>query len=781
MTSATGLGHPAAMSSPAKECDFAPYSQLVAALLPRASGMSLFTPTGELRWTNEEAIGPAASKRVLSSVVAAAGSSEAGERGETSEGYPLYLFWLRDDAQQLMALFAVSWRTAEADPKSFSYVHAMLRPVLECLRRELLLRAQLDSASHAASDDADLKMLLATATTEQPDDAGDAVNRLLQSVNKHLQCEFTALLMPERQLLTVVRAEGRAVDTSVLVRIHKPLLSLGAVRNDAVLLNDADSLAGVKLPLRVLSCPLRDRSGRFVGVLALLRSREAPEFRRRDATLADLLARRAISLVESGYDSLTGLATRRAFEQRAEAVLAKRRAGQHWSVLHIDADRMQVINDNHGMHVGDALLARLGELIRSRLAPGSMAARISGARFAMLLPATEADASSLAETLRVGAAELTGAHVGVNAPGLEVSISVGVATVELNKTFAQALAAAESACKFAKQQGRNRVEVHQGIDEASSPDEGIEAALRAVISSRLSLHAQRMAPLAGSGPAGFEVLLRVMDESGDAMGPGGFITAAARHQLLPEVDRWVVQTALQQLAPHAALLAAHPLMFCINLSGQSLGTSDLAEFIVRQIHSSGVPAGALCFELAESITNANATAAQSFMQQLRDAGCRVALDNFGTGMSSLALLRTLPVDILKIDGAFVRDVIKDPRAASMVQAMTQLARNMQLATVAQHVETDEIRQRVAGLGVDAGQGFAIGRPEPLADVVRDLPTQSEEIVLGGEEIPADLQDELLAAGLEVTGPDAEALERMQTVLASYDHTESTLYQRRPAG
>jgi diguanylate cyclase (GGDEF)-like protein len=774
------------MTSPAKECNFSPYAQLVAALLPRASGMSLFAPTGELRWTNEEAIGPAAARLALASAAKAAESSEAGERCATSEGHPLYLFWLRDEAQRLTAVFAVSWRAAEADPKSFTYVHAMLRPVLECLCRELSLRAQLGGANVPADDNSDLQMLLSNAATEQQDDAGESVRKLLQSVNKHLQCEFTALLVPERRLATVVKAEGREVDTSVLAKIHRPLLSLGAVRRDAALLNEADSLAGVTLPLRVLSCSLRDKSGRFAGVLALLRRHDAPEFRRREAMLADLLARRAYALVESCYDSLTGLATHRAFEQRAQAMLEQRNAAQRWSALHIDCDRMQAINDNHGMHVGDALLAKLGELISTRLAPGSLAARIAGARLVILLPSTEADAAAFAEALRAGAAAITAQQLGVDDPDLAISISVGVATVDASGDLQQALREAEAACKAAKQQGRNRVEIYNGGITQPAED-GIETALRAVINNRLGLHVQRVAPLRGFGATGFELLLRVLDDNGAATGPAGFITAAARHGLLPEVDRWVVRSALQQLAPQAAQLAAGAVSFSINLSAQSLGDAGLVDFIVQQVEESGVPPSALCFELTESAASANAVAAEHLMQRLRDLGCRIALDNFGTGMLSLAGLRTLPVDMLKIDGCFVRDVLKDPRAASMLQAVAQMARGMQLVTVAQHVETDELRQRVADLGVSLGQGFAIDRPVPFADVLRDLSAHvaatqpGEEIVLSGDDIPAELQDELLATGIMLVEQSDDALSRMEAVLSSYDHTESALYQSRPSG
>ncbi|MEO6185701.1 MAG: GGDEF domain-containing protein, partial [Steroidobacteraceae bacterium] len=401
------------MATLAKDCDFSPYAQLVAALLPRAAGLTVFDPDASMRWTSEESIDPAFQKLVEKSAAAASKSAEAGERVQLGAQDPLYLFWLRDEAAALTGIFAITWRTGESEQRTFAYVHAMLKPVLEVLRRELVLRARFTSNELAVSeaadgDDADLQVLLSTSETDRQEAAGGGILSLLQNINNHMQCEFTALVVPERNLVVVSKAEGREVDTSVLPKIHRHLLSLAQARSEASLLNAPDSLPGVSLAFRVLSSPIRNPAGRPSGVLALFRSRTAPEFRRRDAMLADLVSRRASNIIESSYDTLSGLLTRRAFEQRARVLLDQRSAGRsmRWSSLYIDTDRMHVVNDNYGMHVGDKLLAKMGELIRSRLVPGALAARISGDRFAILLPTAEDDAMSFAEALRAGVESL---------------------------------------------------------------------------------------------------------------------------------------------------------------------------------------------------------------------------------------------------------------------------------------------------------------------------------------------------------------------------------------
>jgi EAL domain-containing protein (putative c-di-GMP-specific phosphodiesterase class I) len=235
------------------------------------------------------------------------------------------------------------------------------------------------------------------------------------------------------------------------------------------------------------------------------------------------------------------------------------------------------------------------------------------------------------------------------------------------------------------------------------------------------------------------------------------------------------------------LLSDRAAVFAINISGPTLGDAAFVEFVIDQLKASGIAPRAFSFELPERDVLADPGRAAAAMHRLRDAGCAVALDNFGTGLSSLAQLRALPLDMLKIDGSFVRDVLTDPRAESMVHTMAQMAHSMNLVTVAGQVETDELRQRLAQLGVDYGQGFVIAQPAPLAAAIRDLPTcvavarrrQGEELELGDEEdtISAELQQQLLAGGIAANEHDA-AMSRMEKVLAGHDHSQSVLYQRK---
>jgi len=314
---------------------------------------------------------------------------------------------------------------------------------------------------------------------------------------------------------------------------------------------------------------------------------------------------------------------------------------------------------------------------------------------------------------------------------LPVSISAGVASVDSQASeLAQVLAPAETACKAAKDRGRNRVEVYQPSDASivrRHADIGMAGQVREAIDcGRLHLDAQLILPFAAAESARphYELLLRMRDESGRTVGPDNFMTAATRYQLMPVIDRWVIAHVIEALQPRAGILEGKALGFAINVSGQSMNDDAFADHLVKTIGASGLDPELFCFELTENATVANLTRTEALMRRLRQLGCGVALDDFGTGLSSLSCLRQLPVTMLKIDGSFVRDVLKDARAESMVRAIAQLARSMSITTVAEYIETEAISARIAELGVDYGQGFAIGRPIPLADLLTELPLPS---------------------------------------------------------
>ena len=714
------------------ENSMAPYAQLVRSLLPRAASISLFENTGKLLWSSAPSANPDLFALVLQAIAQIEGP--LGKKGEVDgqhcslpDDVPAYLFWLRDGAGSIAAIVAVVCNRikVDADVLPFSYVRDHLKPALELLRRDLLARANIDMLNESLSArDKDLELLLSVTGSHPAASGADDLQSLLANAASHLKCVLAGIVVPDKGLVLTYPESG---DSSILTRTQKQLLAITQTRRDPLVINRIATQAGqVAIPYRILACPLRQGSGRTSGVLALFRKLEAPEFIGRDVHLADLLARRVAASIETSYDTLSGLLTRAALEQRVKLMFIEGEPrGQRWSLLYVDIDELHVINENFGMHVGDQAIAQIGDLLRKHLPPNSVAARISGDRFAVVMPSEIDEAAMFGEGLREGVTRLH--TVGVDAR-FRLSISLGVTPFSGREVdLGRSLAEAESACKAAKDRGRNRLESFQENDVSiirRFTDINVATDVRAALAeNRLRLEAQMILPFV-DGPHArphYELLLRMLDPEGNTIGPDRFLSAALRYQMMPTIDRWVISTVIDLLRPHRELLSSAPVVFTINFSGQSLTDEEFPDYVIRSIESSRINPAVFCFELTESAAVASMKDAQALMSRLRKLGCGVALDDFGTGLSSLSYLRSMPVSMLKIDGSFVRDILRDERAESMVRAIAQLARAMDITTVAEYVETEEIRTRVRMLGVDYGQGFAIARPVPVSEVLDVLP------------------------------------------------------------
>ena len=514
---------------------FEPYVQLIRSLLPRASNVALFDTKGELRWSTDTTTGPDLLDAVDDAVnKARTAPDSAGQLRVLAGNVPVYLCWLRDDSARLLAILAVVCRPTgeqDSDIRSFSFAYALLRPALECLRRDLMSRLAIDELNRTVTAlDKDLELLLAdgAVTPGSKADEADDLRGILGQATEHLRCTTAALIVPDKSITLVRSRTQRPADMQLVSRAHRQLLSMAQMRREPVILNKlAPNSSLGTLPYRILSCPLRSMSGRTMGVLALFREEGSEEFSDRDARLGDILARKAVGIIESSYDALSGLYTRPAFEQRIRGVVADKSQSKHWAALYIDVDQLHVINDNFGMHVGDTVLGQLGEIVRDRLPRGAFGARISGDRFALLLPTQLDDAETFGESLRQGVEKLGAMH---GDSRLHVSISVGVALLDTaSGELMHSLAAAETACKAAKDRGRNRVEVYHPNDASlvrRFADINIASQLRdAIDGGRFRLDAQLILPFAGAESARphYELLIRMIDDEGRMIGPDRFM------------------------------------------------------------------------------------------------------------------------------------------------------------------------------------------------------------------------------------------------------------------
>jgi diguanylate cyclase (GGDEF)-like protein len=702
-----------------------PYGQLLKMLMPRAQcivihdrmGIPLWMSdgcdSGDLLQLAEEGLNSARN-----------GTLDPAERDGFARswgGDTAYVFLLRNGA------VAFSCPDPNTGARPFSMLLGLLRPALQVLNRELINQFSIgDLQRNLMSRDGDLELLLDASggDGEQSDD----FHRLLRSCVVHLGCAFGALLIPEKKIALAHSADAsrQRSDAEALERVQRHLFAWAQVQRRTLTMNKpapAHSPFG-SLALKILACPLRQAGQEVAGVLMLFRSMSAPDFDMRQVRIVEMMTRRMAYVLQNSYDETTGLLSRAAFEQRAFAAIGTGGVKGDHCVAYADLDRLHVVNENHGMHAGDEAIARVAECIRAHLPVGMIASRISGDRFAMFFADTSLEAAEqFLTTLCEAIAHLDHHHDGKK---LDLGVSIGVARVPDTKyPLSHALAAAEVACKAAKDRGRGRVEAYHDADRSivrRYEDVAIAGDLRdAIDNDRFRMEAQPIIELGREGaPRRFELLLRMIDSNGANVAPDKFLSAAERYQLATDIDRWVVQYTLEILSSAAPALQGLGAHFAINLSGQSVGDDEFLEFLEAKLREYKLPPSLLSFEITETAAVANIVRAETLVRRLQDLGHDIALDDFGRGLSSLTYLKSLSVSDLKIDGGLVRDLASNSRSQAMVTAIVQLARTMKLRTTAECVESEAIQSAVTQLGVDFGQGFAIGRPRPLEIVLQEL-------------------------------------------------------------
>ncbi len=416
---------------------------------------------------------------------------------------------------------------------------------------------------------------------------------------------------------------------------------------------------------------------------------------------------------QASHDALTGLVNRREFEQRAERLLSTiRQDKSEHALCYMDLDQFKVVNDTCGHIAGDELLRQVSSLLEQTVRHRDTLARLGGDEFGVLMEHCTLDhAHRVATTLQKVVQDF---QFSWEEHTFRIGVSIGlVAITESMLNLAELLKQADAACYMAKDNGRNRIHVYRAEDSELAQRHGeiqwVARLNHALKEDRFCLYAQSIVSLEDSNDVHFELLIRMIDEQGETILPGAFLPAAERYNLISKLDHWVIEHAFGLLADNPAFLKQ--INFCsINLSGQSLTDPEILDFIITQLDDSGVQGEKICFEITETAAISNLMRADRFIAKLRQFGCRFALDDFGSGLSSFAYLKNLPVDYLKIDGMFVKDIVDDPIDHAMVKSINEIGHVMGMQTIAEYVENDVIRGMLKEIGVDYAQGYGIGKP-----------------------------------------------------------------------
>ncbi len=550
------------------------------------------------------------------------------------------------------------------------------------------------------------------------------------TTDAHSQVEY---LNPVAESLTGWRIEdamGRSIDEvfrgfheETCEPLENPLAvairrahSIKSVRPTLLIRRD-----GNELYIESCASPIRDGAGSVSG--GVLVFHDVSESRELNRKLS----------YHASHDMLTGLVNRREFEQRLAHALKSARAREaSYAICHLDLDQFKIVNDNCGHNAGDALLGQVGALLKSKVRWRDTVSRLGGDEFGILLEACSMDeAMRMAESLREAVRNY---RFNWEERTFRMGASIGVVPVTAdNDDIAAILSAADAACAAAKEAGRNRIYSFQENDlDLMRRRREMQWAARinnALEEGRFEIFRQMILPLQRNEPGlHYELLLRMRDEQGKIIAPDQFISAAERYNITPAIDRWVIENALRWLVSEAD--EREKLAMCsINLSGQSLSDDKFLPFVIDQFHRSGIDGSKICFEITETAAVASFSQANRFIQALKELGCRFALDDFGTGLSSFGYLKHFPVDFLKIDGSFVKDLLHDPIDREMVRSINEIGHLTGKKTIAEFAENQEIIDMLRSLGVDYAQGYGVSMPQ------RVLKVQADERIIPKRPVP----------------------------------------------
>jgi diguanylate cyclase (GGDEF)-like protein len=419
------------------------------------------------------------------------------------------------------------------------------------------------------------------------------------------------------------------------------------------------------------------------------------------------------------HDSLTGLLNRRRFRAELDQYVSfSARYGGQGAVMIIDIDGLKAVNDALGHHGGDNLLRQVADVLRERVRGTDIVARLSGDEFAVLMPQTDvAGALQLGEDLRAEAAET--AMPAPDGPGATISVGITMFGGGRDVGAEAVLVAADQAMYRAKEEGRNQIVLFQAPDEPKRRARSAQttsARIRdALTHDRLSLHIQPIRSLASGGIERYELLLRMTGDGGELLPAASFIEAAERSGMVQELDRWVVARALELLAEREQ--AGSPVSLHVNLSGASVADISVLEFIERRLDEGDADPARCTFEITDTARVGDYGAATGFADRITEFGCQVAIDDYGTGLGPFHYLKQIPFDVVKIDGAFVRDMPRNDADQLMVQAIVQIARGLGKTTIAEFVQDDATTQMLREYGVDMAQGYHLGRPVDVAEAL----------------------------------------------------------------
>ena len=637
--------------------------------------------------------------------------------------YVFYLSYGEENTQY----GTLSVQIDSSNPVSVEYAQKEIEPVLACIERQININAEL-SAVRRMTTEGQKGMELLMQLDELDSDSGPQkiLQHILRLSADHFGAELTAILLPGFGIQEVW-PDSMWKDSNISKAV---MTTLGALAGQAQIHRQV-LLSGVNIKTRVavgfrsndpqiLCSPIINSIGDVIGVFVLM----APhKYSKEQVRLSRAICAKINTLLRTADRMRNEHHSRHGFLQHVTSVI-ERSASQPHAVIYVDVDKLHIVNDNFGHVAGDQVIQFVSEQLDDVSGSGDAITHLFGDAFGLFLrDCDEKKARKKAELILESIARK---DIEYDGRIINVSASVGIAMIpDVVEDASAALNTAEVAARSAKSRGGGRSVVFRDLDASVAQrrsDLGQVSHLQsALIENRFVLYAQPIKPLHDDeNMHRYEILVRMLDENGATLAPGAFMSAAERYQMMAALDRWVVRNTLDLLANADNMLEISLGSFSINISAQSLADDDFPAFLESQIVESGVSPDSLCFEITETSIVRDLERAQRCIRRLRKLGCRLALDDFGTGYCSFAYLKDLPVQYLKIDGVFVRDMLENPLSEAIIASTVNIAKVMNAATIAEHVENDLLAQRLRQHGIDFVQGFAIGKPAPFKSILDDI-------------------------------------------------------------
>ncbi len=565
----------------------------------------------------------------------------------------------------------------------------------------------------------------------------ELLQQIVINASNFLEVDLVTILLPDKNVSLHYSKQTHSSHKYQLIlnTLRKEVFMQLQIHKNSMVINRFEDAMNtnifIELPYKVVISPMLNAENKVIGLMAIINENNRIDFTNSDRNLLEVLANKASTIVVHNFDPLTGLENSHSFEMIVMDTLKQSwQNGSHHAIANIDIDRMAVINAISGLEAGDTLIKKVANTLSHMVRSYDTVARLGSDKFAVLLKNCDLEkAQKLMQKIADTVAKM---ELDWENDIHEVSISIGIAPITADiQTVSSVLGNVESARMAAKEHGRNQIQVFK-LDDSDllrrktliSWVSKTQSALR---DDRFELHAQLIYPIIKNKKIPhFEILVRMLDEQGKLIPPDNFLPAAENFFLMPKLDRWVIKNTFSLLQQQFKKYGHNTCVVSINLSGQSITSSGLQNFIEFMLDKYSIDPTIVCFEVTETSAMSNLEEAQEFIAKIHQLGCSFSLDDFGTGLSSFAYLQNLDVDYLKIDGSFVKHIVENEVSSSMVSAINQVGHAMNLKTIAEYVENESILKKLKEMGIDYAQGYGINKPQLFTEQMANINDDSKQ-------------------------------------------------------